>query len=49
LPQRPRVFDRFEVGTTIAPALGDLATSPLLAGWRARERVEAAVVAMLEN
>jgi DNA topoisomerase IB len=45
----PRVFDRFEAGTTIAPVLGDLATSPLLAGWRARERVETAVVAMLEN
>jgi DNA topoisomerase IB len=44
----PRVFDRYRAGTTIAPALGVLASAPDLSKPRVRRRVESATLDLLD-
>ncbi|HEY3941214.1 MAG TPA: hypothetical protein VGL60_01905 [Acidimicrobiales bacterium] len=45
----PRVFDRFEGGETVASALGHLGAARDIARRDVRERIEAAVVELLEE
>lgn len=45
----PRVFDRYRAGATIATAMTDVAAERLLADRGARERIEAAVLDLLDG
>jgi DNA topoisomerase-1 len=45
----PRVIDRYQAGTTIAPALERLPDGPELANPRTRARIEAAVLELLAD